>query len=463
MEKCRINMLLCRKFCNGGVGMQLAIKTSQKIMQVLSPQLVQHLEILQYSTNELEQYIYDKATENPLLVVTDATVKMQYEEIMQLASYSDKSYSAQAPQYHSFNPIEMKFAVKESYEQYLLEQIPMHKNLSSVDLKILTFLIQSLDERLFLDVDVEIVANKCNTNVLHVEALLDLLQTFEPVGVGARNYKEYLLIQVDSDAFAPKLASRFIEADLELVAAQAIKQLSKKYKTSLNNVKKTVDYIKSLKPVTTGDKFEAIPFVIPEVEVERLGEEWLIKLNRGYLPNVTIDKQYVEMLKNDPNCKTYFNDTMKDALLLLQGIEQRDKTLYELARLLVELQEDFFHKGIEALKPMRLKDIADILSLHVSTISRAVRGKFIKTAHGVYALQSLFTKGVMNISGKMDSIMYIKKRLKQLIETEDKQKPLTDQQLTNTLSAEGIQISRRTVAKYREEMNIMSSFNRVYG
>jgi len=129
----------------------------------------------------------------------------------------------------------------------------------------------------------------------------------------------------------------------------------------------------------------------------------------------------------------------------------------------VELQADFFRKGMEALKPMRLKDVADILSLHVSTISRAVRGKYIKTPHGVYALQSLFTKGVMNISGKMDSIMYIKKRLKQLIEGEDKQKPLTDQQITNTLSAEGIQISRRTVAKYREEMNIMSSFNRLYG
>lgn len=446
-------------------GMQIAIKTSQKIMQVLSPQLVQHLEILQYSTNELEQYIYNKAYENPLLVVTDATVKMQYEEIMQYASYSDKSYSAQyyAPQHHLFNPIEMKFAAKESYEQFLLEQVPMHKNLSTVDLKILTFLIQSLDERLFLDVDVEIVANKCNTNVLHVEALLDLLQTFEPLGVGARNYREYLLIQVDSDALAPKLASRLIEEDLELVAAHAIKQLSKKYKTSLNDVKKTVNYIKNLKPVMTGDKFEAIPYVIPEIEVEKFGEEWMIKLNRGYLPSVTIDKHYVEMLKNDPNCKTYFKNTMKDALLLLQGIEQRDKTLYELAKLLVELQEDFFHKGIEALKPMRLKDVADILSLHVSTISRAVRGKYIKTAHGVYALQSLFTKGVMNISGKMDSIMYIKKRLKQLIETEDKRQPLTDQQLTNTLSAEGIQISRRTVAKYREEMNIMSSFNRVYG
>ncbi|MGE7688988.1 RNA polymerase factor sigma-54 [Lysinibacillus sp. NPDC097214] len=445
--------------------MQMAIETSQKIMQVLSPQLVQHLEILQYTTNELEQYIYDKANENPLLTVTDAKVKMHYEEIMQLASYSDKSYSAQyyAPQYHSFDPIEMTFAVKESYEQFLLEQVPMHKNLSSIDLKILTFLIQSLDERLFLDVDLEVVANRCKTDVMHVEALVDLLQTFEPVGVGARNYKEFLLIQVDSDGLAPKLASQFIETDLELVAAQAIKQLSKKYKTSLHEVKKTVDYIKNLNPVMIGDQFEAIPYVMPEVEVERLGEEWLIKLNRGYLPIVSIDKQYVEILKNDPNCKAYFKDTMKDALLLLQGIEQRDKTLYELARLLVELQEEFFHKGIEALKPMRLKDVADNLSLHVSTISRAVRGKYIKTSHGVYALQSLFTKGVMNISGKMDSIMYIKKRLKQLIEGEDKQKPLTDQQIKNTLSAEGIQISRRTVAKYREEMNIMSSFNRVYG
>lgn len=445
--------------------MQLAIETSQKIMQVLSPQLVQHLEILQYTTNELEQYIYEKANENPLLAVTDAKVKMHYEEIMQLASYSDKNYSAQhyAPQHHSFNLIEMKFAVKESYEKFLLEQVPMHKNLSSIDLRILTFLIQSLDERLFLDVDLEVVASICKTDVMHVEALLDLLQTFEPVGVGARNYKEFLLIQVDSDALAPKLASRFIESDLELVAAQAIKQLSKKYKTSLYEVQKTIRYIKNLNPVIMGDQLEAVPYVMPEIEVERLEEEWLIKLNRGYLPVVTIDKQYVEMLKNNPNCKTYFKDTMRDALLLLQGIEQRDKTLYELARLLVELQEDFFHKGMEALKPMRLKDVADNLSLHVSTISRAVRGKYIKTSHGVYALQSLFTKGVMNISGKMDSIMYIKKRLKQLIEGEDKQKPLTDQQIKNTLSVEGIQISRRTVAKYREEMNIMSSFNRVYG
>ncbi len=220
--------------------MQIAIKTSQKVMQVLSAQLVQHLEILQYSTNELEQFIYDKANENPLLVVTDAAVKRQYEEISQLASYSVKSFSSRyyEPKRNSFNFVEMGLAAKESYERFLLEQVPLHKNLSSMDLKILTFLIQSLDDRLFLDVDVELVADKFKTSILHVEALLDLLQTFEPVGVGARNTKEYLLIQVDRDELAPNLTYQFIQDDLELVAAQAIKQLSKKYKTPIHEVKK---------------------------------------------------------------------------------------------------------------------------------------------------------------------------------------------------------------------------------
>ncbi|MET4558928.1 RNA polymerase sigma-54 factor [Lysinibacillus parviboronicapiens] len=445
--------------------MQMTIKTSQKVTQVLSAQLVQHLEILQYSANELEQYIYEKANENPLIVVTDAEAKRQYEEIMQLASCSFNTFSLpyDVSRNDQFNIIEMKLAEKESYEQFLLEQVPMHKNLSSVDLRILKFLIQSLDDRLFLDVELEIVAQKYKTTLSHVEAILDLLQTFEPVGVGARSYKEYLLIQLDNDQFAPIIASQFISSDLELVAAQAFKQLSKKYNIPLQEVKKAVHYIKKLKPIIVGDKLETIPYVNPDIEVKKIEEEWIIKLNRHYLPSVSIDESYVTLLKNDLNYKTYYRDSIKDALALLQGIEQRDKTLYELARWFVQLQEDFFIDGLEAIKPMRLKDVAGVLGVHESTISRAIRGKYIQVPHGIYALQSFFTKGLMNTSGKMDSIMYIKKRLKQLIEREDKQNPLADQQITNILCTEGIQISRRTVAKYREEMNITSSFNRAYG
>ncbi|WP_431027393.1 RNA polymerase factor sigma-54 [Lysinibacillus sp. LZ02] len=444
--------------------MQMMINTSQQVTQVLTAQLMQHLEILQYSSNELEQYIYEKANENPLLMVEDAKVKKNYEEIIKLASITSNPTSRKACTSHdqSFNFVEMQLAQKESYEKYLLEQIPLHKNLSQIDLKILTFLIRSLDERLFLDVDLTIVADQFKTTYAHVEVLLQLLQTFEPIGVGARNFKEYLLIQVDQDLLAPQLAIEFISNDLELVSTQSFKQLSKKYKCTIEEVKNTIYYIKKLKPVLTGDKFEKIPYVFPDVEVKQVEGEWIVLLNDHHLPSVSINESYVLLLKNDSNYKYYYKQSMKDALALIQGIEQRDKTVYELIRMLLETQVGFFSKGMEALKPMRLKDIADQLHVHESTISRAIRGKYIQVPHGIYALQSLFTKGLINASGKMDSVIYVKKRIKQLIENENKQRPLADQHITQILCEEGIQISRRTVAKYREEMNIVSSFNRAH-
>lgn len=445
--------------------MQMTIKTTQTVSHLLSAQLVQHLEILQFSTHELEQYIYEKANANPLLVVTDAKAKGQYAEIMKLANYSFNKFSShhQSSKINEFDMIEMKLAQKDNYEQFLFEQIPLHQNLSSIDLKILTFLIRSLDDRLFLDVSVDLVAEKCRTTFSHVEAMLDLLQTFEPIGVGARSFKEYLLIQIDHDSFAPKMASQFIQFELELVASLSFKQLSKKYNMPLQEVKKTVDYIKNLKPKITGDKFETIPYVIPDIEIKKVEGEWIFKLNRSYLPSVSIDESYVKLLKNDPNYKTYYQNSMKDALALLQGIEQRDQTLHEIARWLIQLQEEFCAFGLKGIKPMRLKDMAQVVGVHESTISRAIRGKYLQAPQGIYPLQSLFTKGLANASGKINSITYIKNRLKQLIDAEDKQNPLADQQITDILCAEDIQISRRTVAKYREEMNIASSFNRVYG
>ena len=444
--------------------MQMEIKVSQQVAQRLNGQLMQHLEILQYSSNELEQYIYETGNENPLLIVEDAEMKSEYEEIMKLAylpasMYKRKNFRSEDQQY---DVMETKLAQKESYERYLLDQIPIHQGLNEIDLKILLFLIRSLDERLFLDVDLQIVADQIQTTCSHVEALLDLLQTFEPAGVGARSLKEYLLIQIDRDQMAPKMANQFILEDLELVSAQAFKQLSKKYKCTIEEVKHTIQYIKKLKPVITGDKLEAIHYIIPDVEVREMEGEWLIHLNRHHLPSVTINESYVQLMKGDPDYQGYYKRSIKDALALLQGIEQRDKTIYEIMRVLTNIQDRFFREGMKALQPMRLKDIAVKLDVHESTISRAVRGKYIQTHHGIYALSSLFTKGLVNISGKMDSVMYIKSKIKLLIENENKKSPLTDQQITQVLCEEGVQISRRTVAKYREELNIASSFNRLH-
>lgn len=442
----------------------MEMKVSHQVAQKLNVQLMQHLEILQFSSSELEQYIYEKGNENPLLIVEDAEVKSDYEEIMKLAFLPSSinnhpSFHSEDQKYHG---MEKKLAQKESFERYLLDQIPIHQGLNEIDLKILRFLIGSLDDRFFLDVDLRIVAEQFKTTYSHVEALLDLLQTFEPIGVGARNLKEYLLIQIDSDQMAPKMASRFILEDLELVSTHAIKQLSKKYKCSMEEVKRTIQYIKKLKPVITGDSIlESIHYIIPDVEVREVEGEWVIHLNRHYLPSVSINESYVQIMKDDPDYQGYYKQFLKDAVALLQGIEQRDKTLYEIIRILTNIQDRFFREGMKAIQPLRLKDIAVKLGVHESTISRALRGKYIQTHHGIYALSSLFTKGLVNISGKMDSVMYIKSKIKLLIENENKKSPLTDQQITQLLCEEGIQISRRTVAKYREELNIASSFNRL--
>ena len=438
--------------------MKLVVSHSQKLMQSLSTSLIQHLDILQFSSFELEQHIISKGNENPFLNVEDSKVQQQHVDLMQYTTYMNPTRDNKYETDRKFDFIEMKIMQIEPYERSLLEQIPLHMN--EQDKKILTYLIQSLDERLFLDINLYEVASIFGTTITHIEDLLVILQQFEPVGIGARNYKEYLLIQINQDKVAPKLATSFILEDLELVSINAIKTLAKKYKVSTTEVNSTIRYIKKLKPFQKIDFVEPTAYIIPDIEIKLNKSEWLIKLNRNYLPSVSINETYIELLQHDPNFQTYYKQSIKDALSLIQGIEQRDKTLYRLAQILIQSQKDFFYKGGDFLKPMRLKDIAYKLNVHQSTISRAIRGKYLKTPHGIFSLQSLFIKGFSNTSGKIDSITYIKQCIKRLIDNESKQTPLSDLQIMQALNDEGIQISRRTVAKYRESMNITSSFNR---
>lgn len=441
--------------------MHVSLEVSQQLKMVLTTELIQHLEVLQYSGAELERHIYEKANDNPLLHVEDSKFQKNFRDVIQLASVSSNNRSS----VHSekYDSLQTKLAQKESIEPYLLEQIPMHQNLSKIDLSILKYLIFSLDDRLFLDVELDEVAEKFETTFEHVEVILDLLQTFEPLGVGARSSTDYLLIQIDRDLTAPPLALDFVMFDLENIATLSLKVLSRKYRISLKETQETINYIKRLNPVPImGDMFDPVQYIMPDADIIKRNDQWMIHLNRKYLPDVSIDKTYVDLLESDPTCKKYYQDCLKDALLLIQGIEQRDKTIYGLLRVLLDTQEEFFEKGMHEIKPMRLKDVSEILGVHESTISRTIRGKYIRTSHGTYGLQSLFTKGLVNSSGKMDSVSYVKRRIKELINNEKPDNRLADQEITDILTEEGIQISRRTVAKYREELNILSSSKRLY-
>ena len=437
------------------------MQLSQKLTQTLTTEQLHHLDILQLSNTELEKYIYNKATENPLLTVIEPKIK-HVNHLLDLSIIHSKRQS-----YISNNQktdlVQNLLVEKESVYTFLFEQIPLHQNLSKKDIKILKYLIYNLDDKYFLDIEVDEVAAIFNIDVAYVEDILSLLQSLEPVGIGARSIKEYLLIQINNDLDAPPLASEFVQNHLEDVANLSIKFLSKHYKISTKETQHILNYIRNLTPfpqVQHSSIYEG--YIIPDVTVEKVNNEWIINMNHQLGPTIEINQEYVEMLKLNKKDETYCQNCLKDILLLMQGIEQRDRTLYSLTRLLLVIQAHFFNNGIEALKPVRLKDVATVLELHESTISRAIRNKFIKTPHGMYAFRSLFIKGIANESGKMDSVAFIKHRINELIAKEDKKSPLTDQQLTIALQNEGIQISRRTIAKYREESNIPNSAKRVY-
>ena len=259
--------------------MHVSLEVSQQLKLALTTELIQHLEVLQYSGAELERYIYEKANDNPLLHVEDSKFQKSYKDVIQLASvFSNNRSSILGEKYDS---LQTKLAQKGSIEPYLLEQIPLHQNLSKIDLSILKYLIFSLDDRLFLDVDLDEVSEKFETTCEHVEVILDLLQTFEPLGVGARSSKDYLLIQIDRDLTAPPLAIDFVKNDLENIATLSIKVLSKKYKISIKETQETIKYIRNLNPVPIlGDMYNPVQYIMPDAEVIKRHDQWLIHLNR---------------------------------------------------------------------------------------------------------------------------------------------------------------------------------------
>lgn len=440
--------------------MNLGVSMNQQLSQALTTELIQHLEILQFSEAELTNHIYDKANENPLINVIDGEIKQMKNVIDMSMIKTFDSFSKHDNETHSF--ILSNIIQKEPSEKYLFEQIPMHQDLSKLDRRILKYLIYHLDDHYFLNVNLQNVAYIFRVTLSHVESLLDLLQTFEPIGVGARNFTENLLIKIANDSKAPELAYPIVQNHLQHVADFSVKTLSNLYKTSTINIKDVIDYIRSLDPPLSRSADIREEYIIPDVEVKKVGSEWVIDVYNPACPKVEINEEYVEILKNDIDHKEYYKECLKDVMLLMQGLKQRDKTIYSVTRLLLKLQPAFFESGMAALTSMRLKDMAIALEVHESTVSRAIRNKYIRTPQGIFALRSLFTKGITNSSGKMDSVQYIKKRLQEMIFYEEKKSPLSDQQLTNDLVNEGIQISRRTVAKYREELNIPSSNKRLY-
>jgi RNA polymerase sigma-54 factor len=317
----------------------------------------------------------------------------------------------------------------------------------------------------FLDGTLEEIAAIGPWPMETVEKALEIVQQFDPAGVGARDLQECLLLQLHHHGYGDRLAARIIrDYPVSKLQNHKLPELAKELGVSVDQLAQELKLIRQLEP-HPGRKFAPrnAQYIEPEVYIEKIEDEYVIRFNDDGLPQLRINRQYRQMMENKETSKEtrdYIKDKFRSAVDLLKNIEHRKQTIYKVCERIVERQRDFLDKGVEYLKPMMLKDISEDIGMHLSTVSRVVNGKYAHTPQGVIELRRFFTEGMVNDEGEEVSTRIIKLKIKKMIEAEDPREPLTDDLIAARLAQEGQKLSRRTVAKYRDQMKIPGSRER---
>lgn len=326
-------------------------------------------------------------------------------------------------------------------------------------------IIGNLDENTgFLDATIEEIAAMGPWPVETVGAALRVVQRLDPVGVAARDVRESLLIQLDYRGYGDRLAARMVQDHFESLQTHKLPDLAKTLGVPLELVIEEMEIIKELDP-KPGRKYsadEAQP-IVPEVTIDKIGDDYFIRFEDEGMPQLRINRTYRQMMESKDSSKEtrdYIKERFRSAVDLLKNIEHRRQTIYRVCQSILERQRDFLDFGVERLKPMMLKDVAEDIGMHLSTVSRVVNRKYVNTPQGVYELRRFFTEGMKSDSGEDVSTRVLKLRIKKMIEAEDSHHPITDDEVAKRLAREGVRLSRRTVAKYREQMRIPGSRER---
>jgi len=362
--------------------------------------------------------------------------------------------------------IENTAARAENLSEHLFLQLRMME-LTHYQLKIAQHVVCNLNKDGYLCCTTEELAQEANCSEPEALEVVKIIQHLDPVGSASKDLKECLLIQLESLGMEHTLAAKIVNNHLDMLANRGYSKIAKIENVSVEEVYKAVKEIQSLEP-RPGRPFGADTprYIIPDIYVYKQGEEYVITLNEEGIPKLRINPHYLTLLKeqiqnsaNGNDSNEYLNDRLKAATWLIKSIHQRQKTIYKVTESIVKRQREFFDKGIENLKPMVLKDIADDIGVHESTVSRVTSSKYVHTPHGVFELKFFFTSAIQGGSGDVSSSS-VKEKIKALITAENTESPISDQEIVEQLGSDGIKIARRTVAKYRESLNIPSSSKR---
>ncbi len=441
------------------INFSLDLNQSQKL--ILTKELKQSLEILNMNSYELEEVIIKENEENP-------TVEMEKKQEIDWEKYirhmeGGRRENGEYKRYEEEEEFNIENIIKYNITLYehLKEQINYYR-LSGKDRKIIEYIIDSLDEDGYLRIDVKEIEKDVHMDEERILNNLKIVQSLDPSGVGARSLEECLLIQIKEKQMEDKLLEDIIREDLRLLGNKKYKEICKKYKIKIEECVRIHDMIKTLEP-KPGRKYAAFKnkYITPDVIVEKVGEEFVLYLNEGTIPSIKINNFYKEVLRNikeDPQAKEYIKEKLNAAANLMKNIESRKNTILKIANEILKEQKEFFERGNKYLKPLIMKDIAENLGFHESTVSRGVNGKYMLTPYGLYELKYFFSSGLKD--GEDIAATSIKNIIKEIIDSENKKSPHSDQKICGLLNEKNINISRRTVAKYREELGIESSSKR---
>lgn len=427
--------------------MELGLQQRQELNLLMTVELRQAIELLQYSTYELEQYIREQELENPLIQLKEKPV---YEERLHRRSFSYGS---------SDIPMDAVRGAEENKREELLKQAKLVYPDASTQ-SLLKYLIYNLDDNGFLQLNEHTPSPLFDEE--QIEKGIHLLQELGPIGIGARNLKECLQLQIMYNYPENTLASRLVENHLTLIADRKWNEIASIMGIHMVEVKSLFDFIQTLNPRPCSFvSDDSTKYVTPDIIVEPNKEGFTYHLNDGYLPGIHINKRYSQYLSEKSDASKYVQTQYKNVQWLLSSIEQRRNTIIKIVRVLLEKQEEFFKHGFDSLKPLTLREVADEIEMHESTVSRATSNKVIQTPFGSFELRLLFTSKLETSDGSTVSQTKVKKLLESFIAKENKIKPYSDQKIAEYFIAEkGITISRRTVSKYREELRIPSSSKR---
>lgn len=437
-----------------------ALLQKQTLNLTMTQELQQAITILQYTAHELTSFLEMKEMENPLIQLETPIVRSvdpRYDRV--------RKRKVTNPETDQKKWLEQIAEPTQGLADHLLSQLVM-KALPDSQKKLVDQFIYNLDPNGYLTVTVEEAAAACRVSVVEAEDVLQLVQSLEPAGIAARSLQECLILQATRRSDTPILAIRLLEEYFNEFAEKKWKFLSESLSVSLQEIQQAADFITTLDPRPgTHFDYERPQYVIPDLILEIRDGQLELQLFEKHLPSVRYQADYYNDLASiaDDKVKQYLNDKRQDYRWIMRSIEQRKQTLMKVGMAILEEQQDFFLKGPQHLKPLTLKDVAEKIDVHESTVSRAVRGKYIQTPSGMHELKTFFSQALQSKAaddGEQASAGQAKTLIQSLIDKEDKRKPLSDQVIADRLKEKGLILSRRTVAKYREQLRIPSSTKR---